>query len=198
MLGIHFSFEEDQSVTFPRTRLNPSQAIDFETISVEQEVYFLQTEVKPSQTFIGENDESTEIDSILSTMGGEENLITSLNLLKIWNAPSECEEILGILKANRNSEPLKEFSRSAPEFYKYSEKRISLQGRVIQNDFNKLIENESASQPKNPIFPASERLDCGARVAVCKPRPRCVPERVSNPFMKNLGLENYSLSKGSN
>jgi hypothetical protein len=187
MLDTHFSCEEDQSVNMSRNFKLPdlknlSLSIDFDKIIMEQELCFSKTEVKSSRIFLGEeDDESTEIDSILSFMKNEESLFT----LK-YSQQSECEEILGILKPSRYSEPLKGFSKSTPEFYKHSAKRISLQGKVIQNDNNKKLEKcQNAFLPQ--VLPENYLKDeCPPRLALVRPRARGVPERVSNPFMKNF------------
>jgi hypothetical protein len=186
MLDTHFSCEEDQSVNMSRNFILPgiknlALSIDFDKIIMEQELCFSKTEVKSSRIFIGEeDDESTEIDSILSSMKTDDSLFTLKH-----SQQSECEEILGILKPSRYSEPLKGFSKSTPEFYKLSAKRISLHGKVIQNDNKKGEKSQNAFLPQ--VFPENNlNEDCAPRLAIVKPRARGVPERVSNPFMKNF------------
>ena len=86
-------------------------------------------------------------------------LNTMTSDLSLSRTYSENEEILHILRSNQNSrKETSQFSRSHPEFYS---KKISLQGRVLKMD-------SEVSRPM-PLQKA-----------------RTVPERVSNPFLRNF------------
>lgn len=182
MKGTHFSSEQDQNVTFSKCLVNsgPQQlpvCIEFGKIIMDQEI--IKTEKFFSEFFLGEDeDESTEIDSLLISMKIDESVSIHKN-----SQQSECEEIFGILKPLRNSEPLKGFSKSTPEFYKHNSKRISLQGKVIKNDGDK------SNQNCGEFFSLEKKEDLTHRMAVVRTKPRMVPERVSNPFMKNFKSE---------
>lgn len=132
--------------------------IDFESISMEKEYFYGYSDKIFAESFIGEENESTEIDSIV-------NSITTVDISTsvIPSAGLETGEILEILKrpqTSNNGEYQRCMSKSNPNFF-YGRK-ISMQGRVIKSDAE--IKNDE----------------------ICTVR-KTVPVRCLNPIMKNLG-----------
>jgi hypothetical protein len=131
--------------------------IDFESISMEQEYFYGYSDKIFAESFIGEENESTEIDSIVNSITN-----TDMSTSVIPSAGLETGEILEILKRPQinNNEFQKSMSKSNPNFY-YARK-ISMQGRVIKSE-NEVKKDEN-----------------------CQVR-KTVPVRCLNPIMKNLG-----------
>jgi hypothetical protein len=105
------------------------KSVDFDELLIERECMLSLSNLIIVNSFLrdGEQDEdvSTEIDSMLSLLTeSRQNNSSSKNL------PSS--EILGILmrpKIVKSRIPLKDFSRSSPDFY--GKRQISLKGKVI-------------------------------------------------------------------
>ena len=159
--------DENSSVlgaSFERVLTRKEQEIDFEAISIQEEYISGFSKAIFDGGFIGDSDESTEIDSIVNSMLLDAN--GSLSPFRICRQEDEGEadEILSILKqANGNrascGNETRGLSRSNPNFY--SGKTVSLKGRVLQSEGNlRSLERPSIARP--------------------------VPVRVSNPFSKNF------------
>ena len=130
MHNTQFELKQEESVYSARpTGLPPSLPvdIDFDAISVEQEYFYgKQGKNEKEEEFIGILDESTEIDSLVTSMASD------LSLSRAKSSNLESEEILHILRSNQSCrKETSQFSRSHPEFYN---KKISLQGRVLKLD----------------------------------------------------------------
>ena len=156
------NFHEPESL-FSAALSKNQEDIDFEAIALEEEYFYGCKEVSLNDCFIGEDNESTEIDSLLNSMTYDQS--SMMNPFKLANNGEEILQILRRPQTSKNLEPARDFSRSNPEFY--NTKKISLKGRVIKSESD--INN-------NDLNIASSAM----RVT------RPVPVRVSNPFLKNF------------
>jgi len=158
-------FIEDNSI-------NICTEIDFDSIKIETEC-FKSKDMKESVDFIGDEEESTEIDSIISPLN---MTITSLKLSS-GEENTETEEILTILK--QKSPKFDACRKSNPDLF--AARRVSLNGKVLQCEFSG---KDSECRTPLPI------------------RPRCVPHRVSNPFHRNFEItpcnNNSNTNKANN
>jgi hypothetical protein len=146
------SYEEFMGIN----SLNISSEIDFDSIKIESE--YLQSKNKTNSIdFIGDMEESTEIDSIISPL----NMTVTSSKLSTGEENTETEEILNILK--QKSPKSNTLRMSNPELY--TPRRVLLTGRVLHCESG---------------VPVTE---CSTPFPI---RPRCVPRRVSNPFQQNF------------
>ena len=137
--------------------LNTSQEIEFDSIKVETE-FILTKEKSNTMDFIGDTEESTEIESIVFPLN---STITSLKL-STGEENTETDEILTILKQKSPRDNTNYASN--PELN--TARKVSLIGRVLKVGSH--VEPTLQHRCSLPI------------------RPRCVPQRVSNPFYKNF------------
>lgn len=133
-----------------------NKEIDFDSVLAEKEYFADEIKHDKLKVFIGEADESTELDSILTTLD-RSSISTNpgVNPFKMCKnlEETEAEEILAILKkphSTKSGTCHRDYSRSNPNL---NTKKISLQGRVLHSVHN---------------------------------NQRNIPERVSNPFSKNF------------
>ncbi len=141
--------------TFERLGFNLENPIEFDSIKIEEEIILC--DLKSTATsFIGEDEESTEIDSMIAPLN------FTLSTIK---DDTEKEEILAILKNKPNSCKNQIFSRtlfkSLPEF---SSKKVSLNGRVLLNDLKQgftksLTPHKSKCVPARPSNPFFKNID---------------------------------------
>ena len=152
--------------------INPSGTvtteIDFDKVLEEKEYFFNDCKFKhkSANSFIGDMEESTEINSILTPLD------LSLGILKRSASSeenTETGEILEILRKKSsptiipNSNFSRVFSNSSPQFYDYK-KRIPMIGRVIG-----CPQGEEVS---SPVVVSPFSLPVYSPVPV---RPKCVP-----------------------
>jgi hypothetical protein len=129
--------------------------------------------------FIGDSDESTEIDSIVAYL---DQAFSTKN-----KEEETCEDILNILgrkdggniekenlRQNVNGEIIRELSKSNPQFYS---KKLSMKGRVLKSVNNFESNSQCTFASKNST--------------------KHIPERVSNPFSQRNNF-NYFDSLDSN
>lgn len=140
--------------------------IDFDLIITEKEYFCKEIKRVQVEVFIGDKNDSTEIDSIVNSMISEVNVTANPFKLAAELEESGTEEILSILKKQpqtcKNDPYVRGLSRSNPEFYN---KKVSLSGKVLRNEDNRV--NVQNVQNVQNIH-------------------RCIPQRVSNPFSKNF------------
>jgi hypothetical protein len=157
---------------FGDNSINLCTEIDFDSIKIETEC-LKSKDKKESLDFIGDEDESTEIDSIISPLN---MTITSLKLSS-GEENTETEEILTILK--QKSPKFDACRKSDPDLF--TARRVSLYGKVLQCESSG---KDSECRTPLPI------------------RPRCVPHRVSNPFHRNFEItpciNNLNTNKANN
>ncbi len=146
--------------------------IDFDHIQVEKEYFhnncpFIE---KSAKCFIGENEESTEINSILTPLNSSASGIFRGSQINEEN--TDTEEILAILK--RKSDPTmmphsysRVFSKSTPLFLEA--KKIPLKGRVIEC---------ASGDIKNEVgFPGTVSNFSLPVHSPMPVRPKCIPRR---------------------
>lgn len=145
--------------------------IDFDSIMAQKEYFVsevrLESRENMKDVFMGEEDESTEIDSIVNSLVKDESTAMSSPLkverMRLEETAGEgTDEILAILKqpkTTKNVNYVRGLSRSNPNFY--SSKKVSMSGRVLQG-----VASDKISRP--------------------------VPERVSNPFSRNCAFVDVS------
>jgi hypothetical protein len=146
--------------------------IDFDQIEVEKEYFFTecQLEEKSAKYFLGENEESTEINSLLSPLNS-----TTSDLFKRCQTSqenTETEEILAILRKKSSPTILENsysrtFSKSSPQFYEA--KKVTMKGRVIE-----CKSGEQNFETGSPIPVSNFSLPIQSLVPV---RPKCIPRR---------------------
>jgi hypothetical protein len=159
--------------------------IDFEQITVEKDYFYhdLDFKDKSAKKFIGDVDESTEIDSILnplkSPFGNEKSS-------QISEENTETEEILAILRkksypANMpHSNYSRALSKSSPQFYEA--KRIPLKGRVIE-----CANSESKEDTGSPVTVSNFTLPIQSPVPI---RPKCIPRRATTDVQREKFFSN--------
>ncbi len=124
--------------------------IDFDLIIAEREYFGKDIKHVQVKGFIGDKDESTELDSIVNSMISEVNISSNPFKLATQFEESGTDEILSILKNKpqtcKNGSYVRGLSRSNPEFY--NSKKVSLNGKVLQhNNPHRIPERVS-----NPFF----------------------------------------------
>jgi hypothetical protein len=131
-----------------------SLEIDFDAIKLDTELININKKGSNTLDFLGDMEESTEIESIVSPLN---STITS-SKHSAGEENTETDEILAILKQKSPREN-KEFGGN-PQLD--VARKVSMTGRVIRAE------------------PGLEHR-CSLPI-----RPRCIPQRVSNPFYKNF------------
>jgi len=138
---------------------NNSGEIDFDTITLEKENFIRDIKVCQMRKFIGDENESIEIDSLVNLINSESTFSATPNSFKLCENLEETgtDEILHILKNPKKVIPVRGLSKSTPDFY--NSRKVCLKGKVLKNEM-------STISPKTNV-----------------------PERVSNPLFKNFGLK---------
>ena len=132
--------------------------IDFEGIKIDSEyIYSPLKERTFTLNFIGDIEESTEIDSIVSSL----NASDTSSRMPQEEDPTETYEILSILK--QNSPLVRKDLMSIPQKIIY--KKLSLSGKVLYTRFH-----------SEPVEGSISHLSATTR---------SIPPRVSNPIYKN-------------
>lgn len=161
-----------------------TEEIDFEHIKIEKEYFFSYDEDvkdKSAQTFIGDAEESTEIDSLLNPLTSS---FRNLKLSQISEENTETEEILAILRKKSSTAVIpapnysRALSKSNPQFYEA--KRIPLKGRVIE--YANLDTKENTEEVGSPLTVSNISLPVHS--SIIPVRPKCIPRRSFNDDRK--------------